>query len=63
MDTFKKRSDKLLGIILMMIISIALGWFFSVIPIIITPMFNYIGIPVLQVILVVCIVCKSKKKK
>lgn len=63
MDTFKKQSDKLLGIVLMLIISIALGWFFSVIPIIITPMFNYIGIPVLQVILVVCIVCKSKKKK
>lgn len=62
MNTFKKRSDKLLGVILMMIISIILGWFFSVIPIIFTPLFNYIGIPVLQIIFVICIVCKSNKK-
>ena len=62
MDTFKKQSDKLLGVILMMIISIILGWVFSVIPIIFTPLFNYIGIPVLQIIFVICIACKSNKK-
>lgn len=62
MDTFKKRSDKFLAFGLMLIISIAMGWFFSIIPIIITPLFNYIGIPVLQIIFVFVIVSKSNKK-
>lgn len=63
MNTFKKRSDKLLAFVLMLIISIVIGWFFSVIPIIITPLFNYIGIPILQIVLVICIVYKSNKKE
>lgn len=62
MNTFKKRSDKLLAFILMLIISIVMGWFFSIIPIIITPLFNYIGIPVLQIIFLFVIVSKSNKK-
>lgn len=62
MDTFKNWRDKLLGIVLMLIISIVLGWFFSVIPIIFTPLFNYIGIPVLQIVFVACIVSKGNKK-
>lgn len=62
MNTFKKRSDKLLAFVMMLIISIIMGWFFSVIPIIITPLVNYIGIPILQIVLVICIVYKSNKK-
>lgn len=62
MNTFKKQSDKLLAFVLMLIISIVMGWFFSIIPIIITPLFNYIGMPVLQIVLVFIIVSKSDKK-
>lgn len=62
MNTFNKRSDKFLAFVLMLIISIVIGWFFSIIPIIITPLFNYIGIPVLQIILVVIVVSNSNKK-
>lgn len=63
MNTFKKRSDKLLAFVLMLIISIAMGCFFSIVPIIIHPLFNYIGIPVLQIVLVFIVVAKNKKKE
>lgn len=61
MNTFKKRSDKVLAFVLMLIISFLAGWIFSIIPIIVTPMFNYIGIPIMQIILLIAIVNKSKK--
>lgn len=61
MNTFKKRSDKVLAFVLMIIISFLAGWIFSIIPIIVTPMFNYIGIPIMQIILLIAIVNKSKK--
>lgn len=61
MNTFKKRSDKVLAFVLMIIISFLAGWIFSIIPIIVTPMFNYIGIPIMQIILLIVIVNKSKK--
>lgn len=61
MNTFKKRSDKMLAFVLMLIISFLAGWIFSIIPIIVTPMFNYIGIPIMQIILLIAIVNKSKK--
>lgn len=62
MNTFKKRSDKFLAFVLMLIISMVMGWFFSIIPIIITPLFNYIGIPVLQIIVVIIVLSKSNNK-
>lgn len=62
MNTFNKRSDKILAFILMLMLSIIVGWFFSVVPIIITPIVNYVGVPVLQIVLVVIIVVKSNKK-
>lgn len=61
MNTFKERSDKVLAFVLMIIISFLAGWIFSIIPIIVTPMFNYIGIPIMQIILLIAIVNKSKK--
>lgn len=61
MNTFKKRSDKVLAFVLMIIISFLAGWIFSIIPIIVTPMFNYIGIPIMQIILLIAMVNKSKK--
>lgn len=63
MNTFKKRSDKLLAFVLMLIISLLIGWFFSIIPIIVTPLFNYAGIPVIQIVFVIIAVSKNNKKK
>lgn len=62
MNTFKKRSDKVLAFILMLIISLVVGYVCSIIPIIITPLFNYIGIPVAQIVIVIAIACNGKKK-
>lgn len=63
MNTFKKRSDKLIAFILLLIMSGIIGWVFSMVPVIISPMVNYIGVPLLQIIAVIIIVVKSNKKK
>lgn len=63
MNTFKKRSDKLIAFILLLIMSGIIGWIFSMVPVIISPMVNYIGVPLLQIIAVIIIVVKSNKKK
>ncbi len=63
MNTFNKRSDKLIAFVLLAIISGIVGWFFSIVPVIITPMVNYIGIPLIQIIAVIIITAKSNKKK
>lgn len=63
MNTFKKRSDKILAFVLMLIISITVGWLFSIIPIFFSPIVNYVGVPILQIILAVIIVSKSNKRE
>lgn len=63
MNTLKKRSDKLLAFFLMAFISMLVGWFFSVIPIIGRPLVNYVGIPILQIVVMFIITNKSNKKK
>lgn len=63
MNTFKKRSDKLIAFVLLLIMSGIIGWVFSMVPVIISPMVNYIGVPLLQIILLIIIVVKSNKKK
>lgn len=63
MNTFKRRSDKVLAFVLMLIISLLVGWVFSIIPIIVTPIFNYIGIPILQIVLLIVITNKRKKNQ
>ena len=50
MDTFDKKGDKLLAFILMVIITIVIGCFFSVVPVIGSPVINYVGFPIVQVI-------------
>ena len=59
MNTFKKRSDKLIAFVLLLIMSGIIGWAFSMVPVIISPMVNYIGVPLLQIIAVIIIVVKS----
>ena len=63
MNTFKKRSDKLIAFISLLIMSGIIGWIFSMVPVIISPLVNYIGVPLLQIIAVIIIVTKSNKKK
>lgn len=63
MNTFKKKSDKLIAFVLLLIMSGIIGWVFSMVPVIISPMVNYIGVPLLQIIAVIIIVVKSNKKK
>lgn len=63
MNTFKKRSDKLLAFFILLMASALVGGVCSIIPIIIAPIVNYIGIPVAQIVLVIIIAMKSDKKK
>lgn len=63
MNTFDKRSEKLIAFFALIVISGLLGWLCSMIPIIINPWVNYIGIPLAQIILVIIIVTRSDKKK
>lgn len=62
MNTFRKPSDKVLAFVLMLILSLLVGWFFSVIPVLINPLVNYIGAPILQIVLFTVMVGKSNKK-
>lgn len=48
---------------LLLIMSGILGWLFSIVPVIISPMVNYIGVPLIQIIVVIIIAVKSSKKK
>lgn len=63
MNTFKKRSEKVLVFIMLVVISAIVGGIFSIIPIIISPIVNYVGIPLLQLVIVIIIAIKSNKKK
>lgn len=63
MNTFKKRSDKLIAFAILLIMSGIIGWIFAIVPVIISPMVNYIGVPLLQIIVVIIIAVKSSKKK
>ena len=49
--------------VLLLIMSGILGWLFSLVPVIISPMVNYIGVPLIQIIVVIIIAVKSNKKK
>lgn len=63
MNTFNKKSDKVLGFFLMLLIALLLGWLFSIVPTVINPLVNYIGVPVIQLVVVICIFVKSDNKK
>jgi ABC-type multidrug transport system fused ATPase/permease subunit len=61
MNTFNKRSDKLLAFIIIAILTCIVGIIFMKIPIIITPMVNYIGIPAVQFVIIILLIIKSRK--
>ena len=62
MNTFKKRSDKLVAFIVMIILSTIVGCIFMVIPIIYRSWINYFVIPIAQLVIVIVLVGKKDKK-
>lgn len=62
MNTFKKRSDKLVAFIVMIILSTIVGCIFMAIPIIYREWINYFVIPIAQLVIVIVLVGKKDKK-
>lgn len=62
MNTFKKRSDKLVAFIVMIILSTIVGCIFMAIPIIYRAWINYFVIPIAQLVIVIVLVGKNDKK-
>lgn len=62
MNTFKKRSDKLVAFIVMIILSTIVGCIFMAIPIIYRSWINYYVIPIAQLVIVIVLVGKKDKK-
>jgi hypothetical protein len=48
-----KFSEKILTLILMLIITMGVGTLFALIPVVVIPWINYIGIPVIQLVLII----------
>ena len=61
-NTFKKRSDKLVAFIVMIILSTIVGCIFMAIPIIYRSWINYFVIPIAQLVIVIVLVGKKDKK-
>ena len=62
MNSFKKRSDKLVAFIVMIILSTIVGCIFMAIPIIYRSWINYFVIPIAQLVIVIVLVGKKDKK-
>ena len=62
MNTFKKRSDKLVEFIVMIILSTIVVCIFMAIPIIYRSWINYFVIPIAQLVIVIVLVGKKDKK-
>ena len=60
MNTFKKRSDKLVAFIVMIILSTIVGCIFMAIPIIYRSWINYFVIPIAQLVIVIVLVGKKE---
>lgn len=63
MNTFNRRSDKIIAFIIVLFIAGLLGWIASILPILFSPWVNYIGAPVVQIVLLVAAVTKGDKKE
>ena len=63
MNTFQKKSDKVIAFFTVLICTVLLGYIAILTPIIGTPLINYICIPLVQLIIVAWMVIKSDKQK
>ena len=63
MNAFNKKADKILAFLCMAFLSLIVGGISCMIPIVIMPIVNYIGVPLLQLILISMFIIKNNKKK
>ena len=63
MKTFKKKTDKILAFFLMVFLAIVVGSISCIIPIFVSSVVNYIGVPLVQLLIAVIIVVRSDKSK
>lgn len=63
MNTFKRRIDQIIAFFIVLILAIMLGFISMNIPTIITPMINYISIPLLQLVVIIGWGINSSKNK
>lgn len=63
MNSFNKKSDKILAFVLMLIISLVIGLISMFIPIIWKPVVNYVGIPILQMCFFIDFMVRTDKKQ
>lgn len=61
MNTFKRRSDKVMAFIIVFCITCLLGWIAAILPVLFSPWVNYLGCPAAQIVLLVVAVNKSNK--
>lgn len=62
LDTFEDKSSKVISFVFMGILSLIIGGVCYLIPIVINPMVNYVGIPILQLLAAIFILNKSGRK-
>ncbi len=62
MKTFKKKSDKWIALVMVIILTLLVGFVSAIIPIIIHPVVNYVGVPLVQIIFLINLILKTNKK-
>lgn len=62
MKTFKKKSDKWIAFVMVIIFTLIVGFVSAIIPTIIHPVVNYVGIPLIQIIFLIFLLVKTSKK-
>lgn len=62
-NTFNRLQDKIGAFILMLIIGLSLGWVSTILPIFWKPLFNYIAMPILQLIFLIFVSVNGSKSK
>lgn len=62
MNTFKDRKTKILAFFLVALIGGILGWVAYITPTIFNPWINYIGYPILQLIILIALTMKPKQR-
>ena len=62
MNTFENKKAKILAFLLLALFGGFLGWIGYIVPIIINPWVNYIGYPILQIIMLIALTVKPKQE-
>lgn len=63
MKTFKNKRDKYMGFFIFLFLSIVVGMIFANVPTILNPYVNYIGMPAIQLLIVIMLALKYSKKE